>query len=157
MNLTLLVVALIIVLAMIHGFKKGLTKEISSLISWAVTLFVMSLVIMLITSFRASQGKNMMITIVILVITGMVYSIVKFVFKPAKVIAKLPLFHFLDQLLGLVVGLAEGFVLVWLMYVLNESGLLGSLGEMIRTDTARSEILTIIYEYNYLIKIASGF
>ena len=155
--ITLLIVFFIIILAMIHGFKKGFTKEISSLISWAVTLFVMSLVIMLYTSFSADEGKNMILTIVMLVITAMVYSIVKFVFKPAKIIAKLPLFRILDQLLGLVIGVAEGFVLVWLMYVLNESGMLGGFGDMIRADTAKNEILSLVYEYNYLIKIANGF
>ena len=155
--ITLLIVFLIIILAMIHGFKKGFTKEISSLISWAVTLFVMSLVIMLYTSFSADEGKNMILTIGMLVITAMVYSIIKFVFKPAKIIAKLPLFRILDQLLGLVIGVAEGFVLVWLMYVLNESGMLGGFGDMIRADTAKNEILSLVYEYNYLIKIANGF
>lgn len=155
--ITLLIVFFIIILAMIHGFKKGFTKEISSLISWAVTLFVMSLVIMLYTSFSADEGKNMILTIVMLVITAMVYSIIKFVFKPAKIIAKLPLFRILDQLLGLVIGVAEGFVLVWLMYVLNESGMLGGFGDMIRADTAKNEILSLVYEYNYLIKIANGF
>ena len=154
---TLLIVFFIIILAMIHGYKKGLTKELSSLISWAVTLFVMTLVIMLYTSFSASEGKNMILTIVVLVITGVVYSVIKFVFKPAKIIAKLPLFKFLDQLLGLVIGVAEGIVLVWLVYVLNESGMLGSLGDMIRADTAKNEILSLLYEYNYLIKIATGF
>ncbi len=155
--ITLLIVFFIIILAMIHGFKKGFTKEISSLISWAVTLFVMSLVIMLYTSFSADEGRNMIITIVMLVITAIVYSVIKFVFKPAKIIAKLPLFRILDQLLGLVIGVAEGFVLVWLMYVLNESGMLGGFGDMIRADTAKNEILSLIYEYNYLIKIANGF
>ena len=154
---TVLIVFSIIILAIIHGFKKGLTKEISSLICWAVTLFVMTLVIMLYTSFSASEGKNMIITIVILVITGIIYSIIKFVFKPAKIIAKLPLFRILDQLLGLVIGIVEGFVLVWLLYVLNESGVLGSFGDMIRADTAKNEILSLIYEHNYLIKIAAGF
>ena len=75
---TLIIVFFIIILAMIHGYKKGLTKELSSLISWAVTLFVMTLVIMLYTSFSASEGKNMILTVVMLVITGVVYSIIKF-------------------------------------------------------------------------------
>ena len=154
---TLLIVFSIIVLAMIHGFKKGLTKELSSLISWAVTLFVMTLVIMLYTSFSASESKNMVLTVVMLVITAITYSVIKFIFKPAKIIAKLPLFRFLDQVLGLLIGILEGFILVWLLYVLNESGMLGGFGEMIRADTAKNEILSLIYEYNYLIKIASGF
>ena len=147
---------LIVLLSMVHGFKKGLTKEISGLISLAVTLFVMSLLIMLYTSFRASEGKNTVFTIIILVVTGAVYSIIKFVFKPAKVIAKLPLFRFLDQILGIGIGFAEGIIIIWLVYVLNESGIWGSFGEIIRDDTARSRILSTIYEYNYLIRIAAG-
>ena len=77
--------------------------------------------------------------------------------KPIKLVVKLPLLKLLDQLLGSVIGIAEGFLIVWLMYVLNESGLFGQFGEMIKADTARSQILSLIYEYNYLIKIAAGF
>lgn len=157
MNITLIIVLLIVIISSVHGFKKGITKELSSLISWVVTLFVMSLVIMLYTSFNNSETKNTIFTVIILAVVGIIYSVVRFVLKPAKFIAKLPLFHFLDQLLGLVIGVAEGFLIVWLLYVLNESGIFGVVGEMIRTDTARSEILSLIYEYNYLIKIAGGF
>ncbi len=157
MNYTLIIVFLIIVLAAIHGFKKGMTKEISGLISWAVTLFVMSLIIMLYTSFNANEGKNTIFTIIILAAVAIVYSIIKLFFKPVKLVSKLPLFHFLDQLLGFIIGIAEGFLIVWLMYVLNESGIFGQFGEMINADTARSQILSFIYEYNYLIRIASGF
>ena len=157
MNITLIIVLLIVIISSVHGFKKGITKELSSLISWVVTLFVMSLVIMLYTSFNNSETKNTIFTVIILAVVGIIYSVVRFVLKPAKFIAKLPLFHFLDQLLGLVIGVAEGFLIVWLLYVLNESGIFGVVGEMIRTDTARSEILSLIYDYNYLIKIAGGF
>lgn len=140
-----------------HGYKKGITKELSGLISWAVTLFVMALVIMLYTSFHNNQGKNTVFTIIILIAVAVIYSVVRFVLKPAKFIAKLPLFRFLDQILGLVIGIGEGVLIVWLLYVLNESGMFGQFGEMISADTARSEILSLIYEYNYLIKIAAGF
>lgn len=157
MNFTLIIVFLIIILATMHGYKKGITKELSGLISWAVTLFVMALVIMLYTSFHNNQGKNTVFTIIILIAVAVIYSVVRFVLKPAKFIAKLPLFRFLDQILGLVIGIGEGVLIVWLLYVLNESGMFGQFGEMISADTARSEILSLIYEYNYLIKIAAGF
>lgn len=152
MNVTLIIVLLIIIFASVHGYKKGITKELSNLISWAVTLFVMSLIIMLYTSFNNNEAKNTIFTVVILIAVAIVYSVVKFVLKPAKFIAKLPLFRFVDQVLGLVIGFAEGFLIVWLLYVLNESGMFGAFGEMISRDTARSEILSLIYEYNYLIK-----
>lgn len=157
MNFTLIIVFLIVIFATIHGYKKGITKELSGLVSWAVTLFVMALVIMLYTSFHNNEGKNMVFTIIILIMVAIIYSVVRFILKPAKFIAKLPLFRFLDQILGLVIGAGEGILIVWLLYVINESGVFGGFGEMIYTDTARSEILSLIYEYNYLIKIAAGF
>ena len=156
MNVTLITVLLIFVLAMVHGFKKGMMKEISGLISWIVTLFVISLIVMLYTSFRANESKNMVYTIFLLLAVAVVNGVIRFFLKPVKLAAKLPLLKFLDQLAGIVIGMAEGFLIVWLMYVLNESGSFGQIGEMIKTDTVRSQILSWIYEYNYLVRIAAG-
>mgnify|MGYP003309156691 CR=1 FL=1 len=153
MNFTLIIVTLIIILTAVHGFKKGMTKEVSGLISWTVTLFVMSLVIMLYTSFHANESKNAVFTIIILAAVVIVYFIIKMFLKPMKLVAKLPVFKLLDQMLGGFIGIVEGFMIVWLMYVLNEGGILGEFGEMITADTARSQILSLIYEYNYLITI----
>ena len=156
MNITILLILCIFLLSIVHGYKKGFTKEISGLVSWTVTLFVVSLVIMLYSSFSDGESKNVIYTIIFLAVTGVIYSAIKFIFKPAKIFAKLPLFRFLDQLLGIFIGAVEGLVIVWLLYVLNESGILGSFGEMISADTAQSQILTTIYKYNYLVKIAAG-
>ena len=153
MNFTLIIVALIIILAAVHGFKKGMTEEVSGLISWAVTLFVMSLVIMLYTSFRANESKNTIFTIIILVVVAIVYSVIKIFLKPIKLAAKLPFLKLLDRMLGFAIGIAEGVLIIWLMYVLNEGGIFGEFGERIIADTARSQILSLIYEYNYLITI----
>lgn len=157
MNLTLIIVLVILILAGRHGYKKGFTKELTNLISWVVTLFVMSLVIMLYTSLISNETKNSIYTVIVLLAVAIIYGVVKIFLKSVKILAKLPVIKFLDQTLGFLVGLAEGFVLIWLLYVLNESGLLGAFGEMIRTDTVKSEILSTIYEYNYLIRIAKGF
>ena len=157
MNITLIIVYLIFLLEIIHGFKKGMIKELSGLVSWAVTLFVMSLVIMLYTSFLASESKNIVFTVVLLVAVAIVNGVIRLFLKPMKLVVKLPILKLLDQLAGSIVGIAEGFLLVWLLYVLNESGLFGQFGEMIKTDTDRSQILSLIYEYNYLIRIAAGF
>ena len=153
MNFTLIIVVLIIILSTVHGFKKGMTKELSGLISWAVTLFVMSLMIMLYTSFHANQNKNIVFTIIILAVVAIIYSAIKMFLKPIKLVVKLPMLKFLDQVSGGIVGAAEGLLIVWLMYVLNESGIFGEFGKMVTADTAKSQILSLIYEYNYLITI----
>ena len=90
MNITLIIVFVIFILTIVHGYKKGMTKEISGLVSWAVTLFVMSLVIMLYTSFRANEGKNMVVTIIILAAVALVNGIIRLFLKPIKLVVKLP-------------------------------------------------------------------
>lgn len=157
MNITLIIVFLIIIGKAYFGFKKGMTKEISGLISWILILFIMSIVIMLYTSFFANEAGNTIFSVIILVAIAILSGIIRLVLKPVKLISKLPLFHFADQLLGLVIGAAEGLLIVWLLYVLNEGGVFGGFGDLIRSDTAASEILSYIYEYNYLAKLAAGF
>lgn len=157
MNFTLIIVLLIFILSMVHGFKKGMIKEVSGLISWIVTLFVISLIVMLYTSFRANESKNMVFTIILLLAVAVVNGVIRLFLKPVKLAVKLPILKMLDQLAGIVIGMAEGFLIVWLIYVLNESGSFGQIGEMMKADTVRSQILSWIYEYNYLVRIAAGF
>lgn len=129
-----------------------MTKEITGLVAWAVTLFVISLIIMLYSSLRDNETRNTIYSIVILILIGLIYGVVRLLLKSVKAISKLPIFHLLDQLLGIVVGLGEGILIVWLLYVLSQAGLLGSLGEIIDQDTANSLVLSWLYKYNYLAK-----
>ena len=83
MNITL-IGFIILMLAMVsRGFKKGMVKEITGLISLALTLFVVSLIIMLYTSFHAEETENMIVTVIILVVVSLIYSLVKIFLKSA--------------------------------------------------------------------------
>ncbi|MCI5585476.1 MAG: CvpA family protein [Lachnospiraceae bacterium] len=156
MNITLIIVFLILILFCLRGCHRGMTKEISGLIAWAVTLFVISLIIMLYSSLKTSETRNTIYSIIILVLIGFIYGVVRFILKSAKFISKLPVFHLLDQLLGVAVGLGEGILIIWLLYVLNGAGLFGSFGSIIYQDTANSVILSLLYEYNYLAKVIAA-
>lgn len=153
MNITL-IGFIILMLAMVsRGFKKGMVKEITGLISLAVTLFVVSLIIMLYTSFHAEETENMIVTVIILVVVSLIYSLVKIFLKSAKLLSKLPVIKLLDRFLGLFVGAAKGMIILWIIYILNEGNLFGPLTEQIVKDTMNSDILMKIYEYNYLMKL----
>ena len=156
MNITLIIVCLIIFLAALHGYKKGMTREISSVISWIVTLFVITLFIMLYSSFCANESKNVLFTIAILGIVMAFNFVIRMILKPIKVVSYLPMIKLLDRILGFFLGIAEGILIVWLMYILNESFILGQLAEIIKEDTGRSQILSFICKHNYLLKIVTG-
>lgn len=157
MNITL-IGFIILMLAMVsRGFKKGMVKEITGLISLAVTLFVVSLIIMLYTSFHAEETENMIVTVIILVVVSLIYSLVKIFLKSAKLLSKLPVIKLLDRFLGLFVGAAKGMIILWIIYILNEGNLFGPLTEQIVKDSMNSDILMKIYEYNYLMKLVQRF
>ena len=157
MNITLIIVILLMIGKAISGFRKGMVKQITGLIAWTVTLFVMSVIIMLYTSFYANEARNTIYSILILIAVGFVYGIIRFVLKSAKLISKLPVIHQADKLAGFFMGVGEGLLIVWLLYVLNEGGLFGQFGDMIHQNTMDSIILSTIYEYNYLAKLVAGF
>lgn len=155
-NVTLLIFALLIVVTIIHGFRRGMTKEIAGLVAWMVTLFVMSMILMIYSRFRAEETGSAIASIILLLIVGLIYGVVRMFFKSVHAISRLPIFHFLDQLLGGVIGFGEGILIIWLLYILNAGGLLGSFGETMMRDTAANGLLTMLYEYNYLVKLVAG-
>ena len=153
MNVTLIGFIILMLVMVSRGFKKGMVKEITGLISLSVTLFVVSLIIMLYTSFHAEETENMLVTVIILVAVSLIYSLVKIFLKSAKLLSKLPVIKLLDRFLGLFVGAAKGMIILWIIYILNEGNLFGPLTEQIVKDTMNSDILMKIYEYNYLMKL----
>lgn len=153
MNVTLIIFTLVTLLLCIQGYKKGMTKVLSNLVAWIVALLVICLIVVIYVSFKIKDVKVSAVSIIILLLTGFIYGIIHFVFKSIRMIARLPMLRLLDQLLGLVVGLAEGVILIWAVYILKEAGLLGNFGVIIDQDMANSQLLSLLYHYNYLVKL----
>ena len=152
MNFTLIIFALLIFILASKGYRVGLTREISGLVAWMVTLFVIALMIVIYNGFRQEEAAGAVASIALLIVVGLVYGAVRLFFKSIGALSKLPVFHFLDSILGFVIGAGEGILIIWLLYILNAGGVLGRLGEMITADTMESQILMMLYEYNYLLR-----
>ena len=73
--------------------------------------------------------------------------------RSAKIVSKLPILHFLDAVMGSVVGICKSVVIVWIVFLLCENNLLGTITEQVQSDIARSAILTMLYEYNLFISV----
>ncbi|MBQ9990847.1 MAG: CvpA family protein [Lachnospiraceae bacterium] len=153
MNITLIIAGFVTLLLCILCFREGMTKVLGSLIAWIVAILVITLLVIIYLGFKNENIKLTVVMIIALVLVGFIYGIIHFVVRSIRMIAKLPVFRLLDQLLGLAVGVAEGIILIWLLFVINEAGLLGEFGEIISRDTASSQILSTLYEYNYLVKL----
>ena len=154
MNLTLIFVILVFLCNLIKGCRKGAAKEISTLIALIVTFFVLCLMIMLFTSFKAGEMTNTFYTIILLIILGLVYGVIKMVLKSVKAISELPFLRFFDKVLGMVIGILETVVFVWILFSLCAANFFGPVSMLVMNDIQNSTILTTIYEYNFLHNIS---
>lgn len=150
-NVTLLCVIILIICMMIRGFKKGMTKEISGLVALLAGVFVLALAIMLSASFAAGKMTNTVYSIILLVLFGAAYGIVKFVLRSVKAVSSLPIMHFLDSVMGIVVGFCKAVVIIWIVFLLCANNYLGTITDYIRSDIAESTVLKLLYEYNFFV------
>ncbi len=150
MNILLIAAALFMICKIVDGYKKGMVKEIISLVSLLVVCAVVTLILRGLDSYWDKDYLNVVIAVVLLIVIGIVHHILGVVFFSAKVISKLPVVSWLNKLLGMVFGILETVLILWTIYTFIMFMDLGVIGQQILVYTQESPILTWIYEHNYL-------
>ena len=140
MNLLVIVVLLVLLWKVSEGYRRGMVKEIISFVS----LIVLCIVAVLISSGLKSYSEHEYLGIVVAVF------LLGLVFFSAKLISKLPVIHWADKLLGVVVGALETLLLLWTVYTFIMTFGLGMVGQVILTYTQENPVLLWLYRYNYL-------
>ena len=150
MNLMLLIVLVVTVYKIVEGYKKGMVKEIISFVSLLVMCVVVVLIGAGLHSYMEKRILGIVIAVLLLTLVGIAHHLLKVVFFSAKVIAKLPIIHTGDKLLGVIAGVLEVIVILWTIYTFIMYFGMGMIGNMILEYTNQSKVLTLIYEYNLL-------
>ncbi len=150
MNILLIVIAVILIWRIATDRKKGVVRATLTLINVLFAALVIGLVCVVVNAYHAENYLAIAIAVIIIAVLGVVYSIIKLVFFPAKVISKLPIISSVDKLLGVVIGVAETLIAFWILcYVLIYVDL-GVLNEQLLAMIGESRILTFLYEYNLI-------
>lgn len=149
-NILLLGVAGFAVINMIRGYKKGMVKAIISLVSLIILCVVATLLAYGIGSYHEGNFFHVMLVVFLLAILGIVHHLLDVVFFSAKMIAKLPVVHFADKLLGIVFGALETVLILWTVYTFVMMMNLGMIEEYIIAGTEQSAFLTWLDRHNYL-------
>lgn len=150
MNVLIIVLAVLALWRGMRGMKIGLVDEVGRLLSLVISLFVISLGILLYTSIKAGDTKNIVLSVIIIIITGIAAKAVRLVVQSLSTIAHLPIISALNSLLGIAIGVAEVVVALWIVYVLIASFDLGSFGLWITNQTVESELLQKLYDMNQI-------
>lgn len=149
-NLMLIIVIAALVLKMVDGYKKGLVKEVVSLVSLIILCLVVALIGGGVHSYMDGKIINVIVIVILLAIVGIVHHLLNVVLFPAKLVVKLPIVKLADKLLGIVFGALEVIFLLWTLYTFVMMMDLGVIEEIIVSFTKESSILTWFYQHNYL-------
>ncbi len=157
LNLMLAVVAIAVLVKMVDGYRKGIVKEVISLVSLVVLSVVAALVAYGVNSYHDGRVFNVAVVVILLILLLTAHHLLGLVFFSAKLATKLPVIHFVDKLLGIVFGAFEVVLVLWTLYAFMMMMDIGAIGTMILEYTNKSRLLTWIYEHNYLAKGIEGF
>lgn len=149
-NILLIIVIIAAVAKAVDGYRKGMVKEIISLISLAVLCAVIALLAVGISGYHDGKIYHVVVTALLLGVLGIVHHLLGLVFFSAKLISKLPVVSLLNKLLGIVFGVFEAVLVLWTVYTFVMMMNLGAIGQMILSYTEESEVLVFLYRHNYL-------
>lgn len=118
------VIVLLIAWRMVAGFRKGLVRELLSLIALAIGGLSAYLIVGAVGSYLNREIGRLLQIVLILLVIGAVYKLAGLLFTTLKLVSKLPVVRTADKLLGSVLGVLEGLVIVWyIIYWLKNWGL----------------------------------
>lgn len=149
-NILLICVAGFAIINTVRGYQRGMVKAIISLVSLIVLCVVATLLAYGIGSYYQGNFFHVVLVVFLLTVLGIVHHLLDVVFFSAKMIAKLPVIHSADKILGIVFGLVETVLILWTVYIFAGMMNLGSIGEYILACTERSLFLSWLYRHNYL-------
>ena len=105
MNILLIIVILIALWRGYAGLKKGVVNEVRMLFSLVLTILVIALAILLYTSVKENNTRNIVLFVIAILIAGLAARLISLIFKSLSAIADLPVFRFADRLLGMAFGI----------------------------------------------------
>ena len=156
-NLMLVAVILVAVFKIVDGYKKGVVKEVISLISMVVLCVVAALAAYGVNGYHDGKVFHVAVAVILLILVMTVHHLLGLVFFSAKLVSKLPVVHTLDKLLGIAFGFFEVILMLWTIYAFIMIMDMGAIGQAILAYTKESTVLTWVYQHNYLARWIGAF
>ena len=156
MNYLLILIILAFIWRMSVGYKHGMVKELKAFLSFLVSAFSIVLICKTISAYLNENGMSMFVSILLLIILGIGFKILKLVFFSAETIARLPVIHLADKVLGIVMGAIEIIAVSWAFFLvldMLDHFHLGIFAKMAAAYIKDSNFLTYLYTNNLFRKL----
>ena len=149
-NILLVIVVVAGIFKLVDGYKKGIVKEVVSMIAMLVLCLIAALAAYGVHSYHDGKAFNVIVAIILFCLIVAAHHLLGLVLFPAKLLSKLPVFHLLDKLLGVVFGAFEVVLVIWTLYAFIMMMNMGAIGQLILSYTEESSVLLWLYRHNYL-------
>ena len=149
-NILLIILGILAVWRGYCGTKRGLTGELYRLMTLVLSLFTLCVGILLYTSIKEKETKNIVLSAVVILATGLLTKLISLIMKSLRAIAHLPVIAVLDRILGAAAGAAEAVVFLWIVYVLAAHYEFAGISERVMQWTQEIPFLQKLYDWNRL-------
>lgn len=146
-NLLLVIVALILILGAMWGWKRGLLESVIRIISCILGILVIVVVAKGIGNFIQKSYVQVIMALILLILIRYIHKIVKFLTDTFKLVRAIPVGKLVDKLAGAVLGLAEAVIVIWLAFLLIGVFDVMGINTWVMEQVEQSRFLTILYYY----------
>ncbi len=156
-NILWIIVVVSMVIGSMTGFKRGLVEGIMRLVTSLLGIVVLVILAKGIGNFLQGSYVNVLMALILLAVMRIFHRVGKLILDSCKLVSKLPVIHSLDKVAGLLLGLTEVVVFIWLVFlfvgVMNPFGL----QDWFMAQVNQSVFLSILYKLNGLILLLQIF
>ena len=152
-NILWIVVVVSMLIGAIKGFKRGLVESVMRLLTSLLGIVVLVVLAKGIGNFLQKSYVNVLMALILLMILNIFHKIGKLILDSCKLVSRLPVIHSLDKIAGILRGLAEVVVFIWLVFIFV--GVMNPLGiqDWIMEQVNESAFLSILYRTNGLVML----
>lgn len=153
-NIVMVVVVIFLACMLVKGYKTGLVKEVISLVALVVAVVAISLIAVAVESYFNSSFLSMVLAITCFVVLLLIVQLAKLIFSSIEFLSKLPIINWLNKVAGSVLGVGEGIVFIWFVFILLQFFEFGGVSAYALNLVDQSEFLSYLYNHNYVAVLA---
>lgn len=150
MNILAIVTLFVLAWKVTEGYRRGMVKELISLISLIILCLVTALLENTLKGYLHREWLAVLTGILLLAVLGIAHHLLGLVFFSAKLVASLPVIKTGDKVLGIVFGVLETVLVLWTVFLFVMNFPSGMLGQQLLAYVEANPVLDWLYRYNLL-------
>lgn len=156
-NIILVMVIVFLLIGGFTGFKRGLVEGVMRLVTTLLGIVVLVILAKGIGNFLQGSYINVAMALILLAVLQIFHKIGKLILDSCKLVTKLPVISGIDKVAGMVLGLAEVVIFIWIAFLFV--GIVNPFGiqEVFMEQINQSTFLTLLYKVNGLILLLQKF